>query len=154
MTEPSTVHPNTSALIAAEAPDFPSFLFSERELHRSVKQFRKGFDGLLTYAVKCNPSPHILAQLHREGVKAFDVASNTEMALIREHAPGAAMHYNNPIKSRREIARAYEEFGVRSFTIDHPQQLDQLAAVVSPSRDVEVTTRFKAGKALKEAVNS
>ena len=39
---------------------------------------------------------------------------------------------------------------VRSFTIDHPQQLDQLAAVVSPSRDVvEVTTRFKAGKALK-----
>jgi ornithine decarboxylase len=149
MTDQSTVYPNTSALIAAEAPDYPSFLFSERELRRSVKQFKKGFDGLLTYAVKCNPSPHILAQLHQEGIKAFDVASNTEMALIREHAPGAAMHYNNPIKNKREIARAYEEFGVRSFTIDHPQQLDQLAAVVSPSRDVEVTTRFKAGKALK-----
>ena len=59
------------------------------------------------------------------------------------------MHYNNPIKSKREIERAYEEFGIRSFTIDHPQQLDQLAAVVTPSRDVEVTTRFKAGKALK-----
>jgi ornithine decarboxylase len=143
------VFPTTSALIAAEAPDFPSFLYSERELHKAVKVFKKGFDGLLTYAVKCNPSPHILAQLHTEGLKAFDVASNTEMELVREYCPGAAMHYNNPIKNRREIERAYEEFGIRSFTIDHPQQLDQLAAVVAPSKDIEVTTRFKAGKALK-----
>jgi ornithine decarboxylase len=148
MSEPS-VYPNTSALIAHEEPDYPSFLFSSKELHRSVKVFKKGFDGLLTYAVKCNPSPHILRQLHDEGVKAYDVASNTEMALVREHCPGAVLHYNNPIKNKREIQRAYEEFGVRSFTIDHPQQLDQLAAIVTPSADVEVTTRFKAGKALK-----
>ena len=142
-----TVYPNTSALIAQEEPDFPSFLFSGRELHQSVKVFKKGFNGLLTYAVKCNPSPHILKQLHEEGLKAFDVASNTEMELVREHCPGAVMHYNNPIKSKREIERAYEEFGIRSFSIDHPQQLDQLQAVVSPSREIEVTTRFKAGKA-------
>jgi ornithine decarboxylase len=148
-TEPQTVYQTTSALIATVGPDFPSFLFSERELLKAKKVFKKGFDGLLTYAVKCNPSPHIIDILHREGVKAFDVASNTEMELIARHAPGAAMHYNNPIKNKREIERAYEEFGVRSFTIDHPQQLDQLAAVVSPSRDIEVTTRFKAGKALK-----
>ncbi len=149
MSETPHVYSTTAALIAAEAPDYPSFLFSERELHRATKLFRKGFDGLLTYAVKCNPSPHVLAQLHREGLKAYDVASTTEMELIRRYAPGATMHYNNPIKNRREIERAYEEFGVRSFTIDHPAQLDQLQAVVSPSRDVEVTTRFKAGKALK-----
>jgi len=149
VTAPTLVYPNTSALIAAEAPDFPSFLFSERELVKAKKVFKKGFNGLLTYAVKCNPSPHIIQILHREGLKAFDVASNTEMELIREYAPGAVMHYNNPIKNRREIERAYDEFGIRSFTIDHPSQLDQLAAVVSPSKDVEVTTRFKAGKALK-----
>jgi len=149
MTEPNTSYPNTSALIAAEAPDFPSFLFSERELVKAKKVFKKGFEGLLTYAVKCNPSPHILQVLHREGVRAYDVASNREMELVQQYAPGSVMHYNNPIKNKREIERAYEEFGVRSFTIDHPQQLDQLAAVVSPSRDVEVTTRFKAGKALK-----
>jgi ornithine decarboxylase len=149
MSEQPTVYANTSALIAHEEPDYPSFLFSSKELTRSVKVFKKGFDGLLTYAVKCNPSPHILQQLHKQGIKAYDVASNTEMALIRDNCPGAAMHYNNPIKSKREIQRAYEEFGIRSFTIDHPQQLDQLAAIVTPSADVEVTTRFKAGKALK-----
>ena len=44
---------------------------SEKELRRSVKVFKKGFDGLLTYAVKCNPSPHILQQLYREGVEWY-----------------------------------------------------------------------------------
>lgn len=140
---------DTSSLIAEESPDFPSFLFSERLLVEQVDLFKAGFDGLLTYAVKANPSPHVLEVLHREGLKAFDVASNSEMALVHKYAPGAALHYNNPIKSRREIARAYEDFGVRSFTIDHIAQLDQLAAVVPPSDDVEVTVRFKAGKALK-----
>src|SRR5690606_25139541 len=110
MSEPTTVYANTSQLIAAEEPDFPAFLFSRKELHRATKVFRKGFDGLLTYAVKCNPSPHILKQLHEEGLKAFDVASNMEMELVRDYAPGAAMHYNNPIKNKREIERAYNEF--------------------------------------------
>lgn len=146
---PSSRHPDTAALITTEAPDYPSFLFSEQQLVKSVRTFQSGFDGLLTYAVKANPSPHILEIFHREGLKAFDVASNNEMALIGKYAPGAALHYNNPIKSRREIARAYEEFGVKSFTIDHIAQLDQLAAIVPPSEDVEVTVRFKAGKALK-----
>ncbi len=146
---PARTYANTAELIATEEPDFPSFLFSERLLVDAIKTFQSGFDGLLTYAVKANPSPHLLSIMHREGIKAFDVASNTEMALIGKYAPGAGLHYNNPIKSRREIKRAYEEFGVRSFTIDHIAQLDQLAAVVPPSPDVEVTVRFKAGKALK-----
>lgn len=145
----SRTYANTAELIATVEPDFPSFLFSERKLVEAITTFKTGFDGLLTYAVKANPSPHILDIMHREGLQAFDVASNTEMALIEKHAPGAAMHYNNPIKSRREIQRAYEDHGVRSFTIDHVAQLDQLAAIVPPSLDVEVTIRFKAGKALK-----
>lgn len=146
---PARTYANTAELIATQEPDYPSFLFSERLLIDAIKAFQSGFDGLLTYAVKANPSPHILSIMHREGLKAFDVASNTEMALIENYAPGAAMHYNNPIKSRREIQRAYEDHGVRSFTIDHVAQLDQLAAVVPPSEDIEVTVRFKAGKALK-----
>jgi len=146
---PARRYPDTASLIADEAPDFPSFLFSERRLVEQVDAFKAGFDGLLTYAVKANPSPHILEILAREGLQAFDVASNAEMALVQKYAPGAALHYNNPIKSRREIARAYEEFGVRSYTVDHIAQLDQLADVVPPSPDVEVTVRFKAGKALK-----
>ena len=52
---------NTRSLIAGEAPDFPAFLFSEGELQRAAKVFQKGFDGLVTYAVKCNPSEHVVS---------------------------------------------------------------------------------------------
>ena len=150
MTQPDVPrYPDTQSLIAAEAPDHPAFLFCEAELQRSAALFQNGFDGLVTYAVKANPSEHVVATLAEAGLKAFDVASPNEMALVRRLAPDAAMHYNNPIKSRREIAAAHEEFGIRSYAIDNFAQLDQLAAVVPPSRDIEVTVRFKAGKARK-----
>lgn len=144
-----TVYPDTAAMIAAEAPDYPSFLFSERELRKCAQTFKDGFDGLVTYAVKANPSDHIVAVLADEGLKAFDVASPNEMALVRRHAPNVDLHYNNPIKSRREIEAAWTQYGVKSFAIDNMAQLEQLAAIVPPSQDVEVTIRFKAGKARK-----
>jgi len=143
------IHASTQALIAAEMPDYPSFLFSEQELRRCAGLFKAGFDGLITYAVKANPSDHILEVLIDEGLTAFDVASPNEMALVRKLAPQAALHYNNPIKSRREIEVAWHTHQVKSFAIDNLAQLDQLAAIVPPSPDVEVTIRFKAGKARK-----
>lgn len=142
-------HTDTRSLIESEAPDYPAFLFSEGELRRCASAFQTGFDGLVTYAVKANPTDHILSILADAGLKAFDVASPNEMALVRRLAPMAAMHYNNPIKSRREIAAAWETFGIRSYAIDNIAELDQLAAIVPPSPDVEVTVRFKAGKARK-----
>lgn len=146
---PYRQYADTKALIAAEAPDYPSFLFSERLLRQSAQIFKDGFDGLVTYAVKANPCDHIISVLADEGLRAFDVASVNEMALIHRLAPKAAMHYNNPIKSRREIAAAWNEYKVHSFAIDNVAQLEQLAAIVPASRDVEVTVRFKAVKARK-----
>lgn len=142
-------YPDTQALIQSETPDMPAFLFCEKELVKSAETFKAGFNGLVTYAVKANPSPHIIEILRREGLEAFDVASPNEMALVRTHAPGAALHYNNPIKSRREITAAWEQYGVKSFAIDNLAQLDQIAAIVPPSEDVEITIRFKAVKARK-----
>ncbi len=142
-------YPHTRSLIAAEAPDYPAFLFSEGELRRCAAEFQDGFDGLVTYAVKANPSEHVVAILADAGLSAFDVASPDEMALVHRLAPQAALHYNNPIKSRREIATAFGTYGVKSFAIDNLDQLDQLAAIVPPSPDIEVTVRFKAGRTRK-----
>lgn len=143
------VFANTSDLIATHAPDHPSFLFSERELRQSARMFKSGFDGLVTYAVKANPSNHIMAILADEGLQAFDVASVNEMALVRRHAPNAALHYNNPIRSRREITTAWHDYQIKSYSIDNLAGLEQIAAIIPPSRDVEITIRFKAGKARK-----
>jgi len=140
---------DVAAFIRAESPDYASFVFSEPQLRKSSRAFHQGFDGLVTYAVKANPARHVLKILVDEGMKAFDVASVNEMALVREIAPEAALHYNNPIRSQREIETAWNTYQVRSYSIDGFSQLDRIAEIVPPSRDVEITVRFKTRKAKK-----
>ena len=61
----------------------------------------------------------------------FMIPSEVDMAaieieLIQRVAPGAALHYNNPVRSRAEIARAVE-LGVRSYSVDSRSELAKLA---------------------------
>ncbi|HUV32522.1 MAG TPA: hypothetical protein VMW31_03040 [Devosiaceae bacterium] len=147
MTEPAeTVFASTRALIEAVAPDFPGFLYSRDRVKAAAAAFNEGFDGLLTYAVKANPAPHLIRDLAEFGVGAWDVASPNEMADIRALLPGATLHYNNPVRTKREIVRAHEQFAVRSYSVDHPDQIAAVAGVVPASREVEITIRFKAGR--------
>lgn len=139
-------YPSTEAVITAEAPDVPSFLFSHNEVAKSAAAFRDGIDALLTYAVKANPATFLLEALHQNGVKAFDVASTNEMEVLTSVIPDAVMHYNNPIRTRREIETAYHQYGVRSYVVDHADELKQLAETIPASKDVEITIRFKAGR--------
>lgn len=139
----------TAELLAIQPPDFPSFLFSERQLRHSARSFISQFDGLVTYAVKSNPSDHILTTLAQEGIKSFDVASINEMRTVLVHVPDAVLHYNNPIRSRREITSAWHEFEIKSYSIDDAAQLVQIASIIPPSKLVEIAIRFKSGKTLK-----
>ncbi len=75
------------------------------------------FRGLVTYAVKSNPEEVVIENLSAAGIRGFDVASPVEMRLIRRLAPDAAMHYNNPVRARAEIAVAVE-LGVKSYSVD------------------------------------
>jgi ornithine decarboxylase len=63
------------------------------------------------------------------------------MQLIRRLAPEAAMHYNNPVRSRAEIAVAVE-LGVRSYSVDSASELEKLIAMV-PAEGTEISVRFK-----------
>lgn len=147
MLEPAApVFASTKDLIDAAAPDNPSFLYSRERVRAAASAFTEGFKGLLTYAIKANPTPHLIRDLAAFGVGAWDVASPNEMETLTSILPGAVLHYNNPVRSAREIIRAHEEFGVKSFAIDHPAQLAAIAAIVPASRDTEITVRFKAGK--------
>lgn len=140
---------DTAQFIQLERPDCPVFMFSENELRHSARNFLEGVDGLVTYAVKANPGEHIVSVLAEEGLKALDVASPVEMELVRRLAPDAAMHYNNPIKSRREIEIAWTRFGVRSYAVDDQEQIDHIAEIVPAGQEIEITIRFKADKAKK-----
>ncbi len=75
------------------------------------------------------------------GVRGFDVASPFEIRLIKRLCPEAAMHYNNPVRSRSEIAVAVES-GVVSYSVDSASELAKLIELV-PAEGTEITVRFK-----------
>ncbi|MGR3496865.1 type III PLP-dependent enzyme [Citreimonas sp.] len=123
---------------AALDDDAPYFRHDAEALARVARVFLTGFPGLVTYAVKANPAPAVIAGLHRAGITAFDVASPAEMALVRDAAPGAALHYHNPIRSPAEIAVA-RGHGIASWSVDRPGELDKLGDIGGD----EIAVRFK-----------
>ncbi len=127
--------------LRAEEPDTPVMFFSPEVLQATAARFRAGFPGLVTYAVKANPDPMVLENLSAAGIAGFDVASPAEIAALRQIAPDAALHYNNPVRSRREIAAAAAA-GIRAYSVDSLGELDKLADLVPPD-GVEIAVRLR-----------
>ncbi|MEJ2003008.1 MAG: type III PLP-dependent enzyme, partial [Maritimibacter sp.] len=118
-------------------PEVPVFFFAPEALAATAERFQRGFDGLVTYAVKANPERAVLENLVASGINAFDVASPAEIALMREIAPDAALHYNNPVRSRSEIAAAVAA-NVASYSIDGMGELAKLIEQVPMGTEVAV----------------
>ncbi|GGL72119.1 hypothetical protein [Wenxinia marina] len=128
------------AHMAAGAGDVPVHYFSPAALDRRLASFGSGFPGLVTYAVKANPDEQVIARLCAGGMTAFDVASPEEIALVRRLCPGAALHYNNPVRSRGEIAAGLAA-GVASWSVDCAGELDKLTDLLP--QGAEIAVRFK-----------
>ncbi|MGR3584853.1 MAG: type III PLP-dependent enzyme [Pseudooceanicola nanhaiensis] len=120
-------------------PDTAVIYFCPDVLQATARRFLTGFPGLVTYAVKANDRTEVLENLSAAGIEAFDVASPAEMAAVRRIAPGAALHYNNPVRSRDEIA-AGQAAGVVSWSVDDPAELDKIAVA---AQGAEVAVRLK-----------
>lgn len=120
-------------------PDTAVIYFCPDVLQATARRFLTGFPGLVTYAVKANDRAEVLENLSAAGIEAFDVASPAEMAAVRRIAPGAALHYNNPVRSRDEIA-AGQAAGVVSWSVDDPAELDKIAVA---AQGAEVAVRLK-----------
>ncbi|WP_343115985.1 type III PLP-dependent enzyme [Ostreiculturibacter nitratireducens] len=136
-----TIWAQPSELLRTQQPDNPVLFFAPMVLQATARRFLSGFPGLVTYAVKSNPDEMVVQNLVAAGIKGFDVASPNEIAMIRRLAPGAALHYNNPVRSRAEIAFAVEQ-GVKSYSVDSRSELAKLAEMV-PAEGTEISVRFK-----------
>ncbi len=126
------------AHLARRQPDHPVLYLSPGVLQATAQRFRAGFAGLITYAVKANDRGEVLANLVTAGVEAFDVASPGEMAAVRAVCPGAALHYNNPVRSEAEVAAGVAQ-GVVSWSVDDFDELDKLDGV---PKGAEIAVRF------------
>lgn len=124
--------------------------FDPARLQATARAFRQGFPGLASYAVKANPLPCVLENLAAAGIAAFDVASPAEIDLAQRHVPGAALHYNNPVRAGWEIDHAVAR-GVHSFSVDDASELEKLIARLpregkadgEKRAPAEITVRFK-----------
>jgi ornithine decarboxylase len=119
-------------------PDTAQLYLCPAVVQRMARRFQAGFGGLVTYAVKANPAPVILDNLVAAGVRAFDVASVPEMVAVRAVCPDAVLHYNNPVRSRSEVAQA-ARFGIASASVDCAGELAKLGAL---PRGTEIAVRL------------
>lgn len=133
---------SAAAASLALQPDAPLFCFSGPQLHQRAQIFLKGFPGEVTFAVKANSSSQVIKGLADAGIKAWDVASVHEMAMVSNFVPKARFHYHNPVKSRREITDAYKIYKCRRYVVDCREELAKIADSIGPAKDIEIAVRL------------
>lgn len=126
--------------IGLTRPEAPVMYFAPKVLRQQAERFGRLFRGQVTYALKANPAPEVLENLVAAGLSGFDVASPEEILQVRAASATADLHYNNPVRSRREVV-AGKAARVRSWSVDDLSELHKLGA---PSHAAEeISVRFK-----------
>lgn len=140
------------AMIAALEPGYPVYCLRPHVLADTAKIFLDGFDGIVMYAVKCNPHPVVLKSLFEAGIRHFDTASLTEIAAVREAHPEAEACFMHPVKSRAALLSAHKVYELRHYVIDHEDELAKILEVTGGDPTVNILVRLSTppGKALFE----
>ncbi|MBX9745988.1 MAG: type III PLP-dependent enzyme [Hyphomonadaceae bacterium] len=129
-------------LTVREAPDGPVAIARPHRVTAAASWFLENFPGEVFYAVKANPSEWVLDALWGAGIRGFDVASDNEAALIKRKFPDAQIAFMHPVKSRRAIARAFHDFGVKTFALDSEDELEKILAETNNAKDLTLVVRF------------
>lgn len=132
----------TSLVAAGLAVDRPIFAFRPQSVRQAARFFLDQFRAKSLYAVKANPDREVLALLHEEGIRSFDVASLQEVALIRELFPEAELYFMHPVKSRHAIREAYFTYGVRHFSLDSEAELQKILTATDHAKDLALHVRL------------
>jgi ornithine decarboxylase len=108
----------------------------------AARWFQDKFKGDVFYAVKANPSPWVIETLAANGVTSFDVASIPEIELVAQFAPGSRMAFMHPVKSRKAIAAAYFDHGVKTFALDTHEELAKILEATGGAKDLNLMVRL------------
>jgi ornithine decarboxylase len=123
-------------------PEQSVILYRPHALKRAVDSFTRGFRGRVMYAVKTNPDEHVLKDLWAHGIRAFDVASLHEVAMVRGLFPEAELYFMHTVKSRHAIRAAYHQYGVRHFSLDSLAELEKILEETGQAGDLGLHVRL------------
>jgi ornithine decarboxylase len=129
--------------IAKTRPVQPVTLLRPHAASRAARFFAEKFPGRSLYAVKANPSPDLIALLWANGITDYDVASISEVRLVRGILPEAGLHFMHPVKSEEAIAEAYFEHGCRTFSLDSTDELEKIVRATKAATDLTLCVRIR-----------
>ncbi|MGE3770807.1 MAG: type III PLP-dependent enzyme [Bdellovibrionales bacterium] len=109
---------------------------------RQAAYFCNEFPGTAMYAVKVNPDPMVIDTIAANGITAFDVASLEEVKLVAERAPMAELFFMHPVKPRHAIRTAYNNYGVRDFSLDTLDELKKILEETGNAKDLGLHIRL------------
>ncbi len=124
----------------------PIAIINPELVRKQAEVFVEAFAGDVMYAVKCNPDEIFLKSLHRGGIACFDVASLSEVELIRGLFPDSRIYFMHPIKAPEAILEAYHTHKVKSFVLDYQGEFDKILKVLPDANDLELFVRIKVPK--------
>ena len=133
---------SVNELVNTLKPDYPVYCIRPNEIKKSVNFFKENFPGKILYAVKTNPNEKIIKQIIANGINEFDVASLNEIKLINKIYPEAKLHFMHTIKSKESIASAYNDYNVKSFSLDSKDELRKILDATNQAKDLELFVRI------------
>ncbi|MET0157725.1 MAG: type III PLP-dependent enzyme [Methyloceanibacter sp.] len=134
------VFTSAAEFLRRRRPERPVLALRPHAARRAARWFNDNFPGRVLYAAKANDARPIIDALVEAGIRAFDVASLVEIERVAG-IPGTELFFMNPVKSRGAIARAYREFGIRSFAFDSEEELDKIVAETGGAKDLTLYLR-------------
>ena len=124
-------------------PVQPVTLLRPHAATRAARFFIEKFQGKSLYAVKANPSPDLIALLWESGITHYDTASIAEVRLVHAVAPEATLCFMHPVKAEEAIREAYEQYGVRIFSLDTVEELDKIVRATNGATDLTLCVRIR-----------
>ena len=131
-------------LVAENNFDHPVHIVYPGLLRRKAERLVNAFPGKVLYAVKCNEDSRVLDALYQGGIRHFDTASIHEIEVVTSRFSDASCYYMNPVKSYDAIDRSYNEFGLRSYSLDHEAEFKKFCELIAPvdRSDVRLLVRL------------
>lgn len=129
-------------MIVALEPAEPVYCLYRKVAHDAARAFIEGFPGDTLYAVKANPSIHLLDTLYAAGIRHFDTASLPEIKKISERYKDARCYFMAPVRFRGASSEAFRVHGVKDFVIDSDEELERILAETD-TRDLTIYVRLK-----------
>merc|ERR1711965_962968 len=133
---------SVNELVNSLKPGFACVDLRLEEIKKSTTFFKKNFPGKILYAVKTNPHEKIIRQIILNGIKDFDVASLSEIKLIKKISSEVNVHFMHTIKSKESISSAYFDYGVRSFSLDNKDELRKILEATNQAKDLKLFVRI------------